>query len=196
MSKAKRKGKIFIDWLRNQRGSTAIMPYSARARKGAPVATPTGWDALADIDSPGHWTIADAKTDAMNACDDRDREQFERAQKLDRRRMARGARDREQFERAQKLDRRRMARGVACGLFGALLPLGPRIEEVEVGARGKVAKTAAQHDCPAARLLRRGEFGKQHAHQLWSDEIIGTILHGRHGQRNAEDRRVGEGWVR
>src|SRR3546814_12696015 len=60
MSKAKRKGKIFIDWLRNQRGSTAIMPYSARARKGAPVATPTGWDALADIDSPGHWTIADA----------------------------------------------------------------------------------------------------------------------------------------
>src|SRR3546814_5314908 len=52
MSKAKRKGKIFIDWLRNQRGSTAIMPYSARARKGAPVATPTGWDALADIDSP------------------------------------------------------------------------------------------------------------------------------------------------
>src|SRR3546814_16982082 len=32
MSKAKRKGKIFIDYLRNQRGSTAIMPYSARAR--------------------------------------------------------------------------------------------------------------------------------------------------------------------
>src|SRR3546814_10184464 len=35
MSKAKRKGKIFIDYLRNQRGSTAIMPYSARARKRA-----------------------------------------------------------------------------------------------------------------------------------------------------------------
>jgi len=60
MSKAKRKGKIFIDWLRNQRGSTAIMPYSARARKGASVAAPIGWDALAGIDSPGHWTIADA----------------------------------------------------------------------------------------------------------------------------------------
>src|SRR3546814_3862477 len=70
-----------------------------------------------------------------------------------------------------------MARGVACGLFGALLPLGPRIEEVEVGARGKVAKTAAQHDCPAARLLRRGEFGKQHAHQLGSDEIIRSEEH-------------------
>ncbi|WP_411340178.1 DNA ligase D [Sphingopyxis sp. J-6] len=60
MSKAKRKGKIFIDYLRNQRGSTAIMPYSARAREGAPVAVPVGWDALADIESAGTWTIGDA----------------------------------------------------------------------------------------------------------------------------------------
>ena len=60
MSKAKRKGKIFIDWLRNQRGSTAIMPYSARAREGAPVAAPVGWDALADVEKAGAWTIADA----------------------------------------------------------------------------------------------------------------------------------------
>src|SRR3546814_4643613 len=43
MAKAKRKGKIFIDWLRNQRGSTAILPYSARARSGAPVAAPVSW---------------------------------------------------------------------------------------------------------------------------------------------------------
>ena len=61
MSKAKRKGKIFIDWLRNQRGSTAIMPYSVRAREGAPVAVPVGWDALADVDKAGAWTIADAR---------------------------------------------------------------------------------------------------------------------------------------
>lgn len=60
MSKAKRKGKIFIDWLRNQRGSTAIMPWSARAREQAPVAAPVGWDELADIDTPGAWTIKDA----------------------------------------------------------------------------------------------------------------------------------------
>jgi len=60
MSKAKRKGKIFIDYLRNQRGSTAIMPYSARARENAPVAVPIGWDALADIESAGAWTIRDA----------------------------------------------------------------------------------------------------------------------------------------
>jgi bifunctional non-homologous end joining protein LigD len=60
MSKAKRKGKIFIDWLRNQRGSTAIMPYSARARENAPVAVPIGWDALADAGKAGQWTIGDA----------------------------------------------------------------------------------------------------------------------------------------
>jgi DNA primase len=46
MSKAKRKGRIFIDWLRNQRGSTAVLPYSARARQGAPVALPITWDEL------------------------------------------------------------------------------------------------------------------------------------------------------
>jgi bifunctional non-homologous end joining protein LigD len=60
MSKAKRKGRIFIDWLRNQRGSTAIMPYSVRARAHAPVAAPIGWDALGDVESPGHWTVKDA----------------------------------------------------------------------------------------------------------------------------------------
>jgi len=60
MSKAKRKGKIFIDYLRNQRGSTAILPYSARAREQAPVAVPIGWDALADVAKAGQWTIEDS----------------------------------------------------------------------------------------------------------------------------------------
>lgn len=46
MAKAKRKGRIFIDWLRNERGATAIAPYSTRAREGAPVATPVSWDEL------------------------------------------------------------------------------------------------------------------------------------------------------
>ncbi len=43
MSKAKRKGKIFLDYFRNQRGSTSIMSYSLRARPGALVATPLDW---------------------------------------------------------------------------------------------------------------------------------------------------------
>ncbi len=60
MSKAKRKGKIFIDWLRNQRGSTAILPYAVRAREGAPVAAPIGWDALGDAKGAAMWTIEDA----------------------------------------------------------------------------------------------------------------------------------------
>ena len=49
MSKAKRRGKIFIDYLRNQRGSTAIAPFSARARKGAFVALPVSWQGLGKL---------------------------------------------------------------------------------------------------------------------------------------------------
>ncbi|WP_136162577.1 DNA ligase D [Sphingomonas flavalba] len=60
MSKAKRKGRIFIDWLRNQRGSTAILPYSARARAGAPVAVPIGWGALRAVNDARPYGIGDA----------------------------------------------------------------------------------------------------------------------------------------
>ena len=59
MSKAKRKGKIFIDWLRNQRGATAVMPYTVRARAGAPVAVPVTWAELAGIDTPAKWHVGD-----------------------------------------------------------------------------------------------------------------------------------------
>jgi bifunctional non-homologous end joining protein LigD len=50
MSKAKRKNRIFIDWLRNDRGSTAIAPYSVRARTGAPVAVPVSWKTLEPLE--------------------------------------------------------------------------------------------------------------------------------------------------
>ncbi len=62
MSKAKRKGKIFIDWLRNQRGSTAVLPYSARSREGAPVAAPVTWEELGDVENAARFSITDSKT--------------------------------------------------------------------------------------------------------------------------------------
>lgn len=48
LSKKARRGKIFIDYLRNGRGSTAIAPYSTRARPGAPIAMPIVWEALGE----------------------------------------------------------------------------------------------------------------------------------------------------
>ena len=59
--KVQRKGRIFLDWLRNQRGATAVMPFSARAREGAPVAAPVAWAELDDFESAHHFTIRDAR---------------------------------------------------------------------------------------------------------------------------------------
>ncbi len=59
MSKAKRKGRIFIDWLRNERGSTAVAPYSVRARAGGPVATPVTWDELTELEAANSFHIPD-----------------------------------------------------------------------------------------------------------------------------------------
>jgi bifunctional non-homologous end joining protein LigD len=55
--KAKRKGKIFVDYLRNGRGATFIAPYSMRARAGAPVATPVTWDELEAGLDPASFTV-------------------------------------------------------------------------------------------------------------------------------------------
>jgi bifunctional non-homologous end joining protein LigD len=60
MTKAKRTGRIFIDYLRNGRGSTAIMPFSARARPGAPVAAPVSWSELRTLDTAARWSVRDA----------------------------------------------------------------------------------------------------------------------------------------
>jgi bifunctional non-homologous end joining protein LigD len=56
-SKAKRKGKTFIDYLRNGRGATFIAPYSTRARAGAPIAVPLDWDELSVKLPPNHFNI-------------------------------------------------------------------------------------------------------------------------------------------
>jgi bifunctional non-homologous end joining protein LigD len=59
LAKAKRTGRIFVDYLRNQRGATAVMPYSARSRDYAPIAVPLTWEELRDLDKPSHWHIGD-----------------------------------------------------------------------------------------------------------------------------------------
>jgi bifunctional non-homologous end joining protein LigD len=58
MSKAKRKGKLFIDYLRNERGSTAVAPWSSRSREGAPAAVPVTWDELETIKAANQFTLA------------------------------------------------------------------------------------------------------------------------------------------
>ena len=59
MSKAKRKGRIFIDYLRNGRGATAIAPYSPRARGTAPIAVPVSWEELKTITSAAAFKLRD-----------------------------------------------------------------------------------------------------------------------------------------
>jgi len=60
--KAKRHGKILIDYLRNQRGMTAVAPYSTRARPGAPVSMPVAWEELSPEIGPAYFTMRNAST--------------------------------------------------------------------------------------------------------------------------------------
>jgi bifunctional non-homologous end joining protein LigD len=55
--KKTREGKIFVDYLRNQRGGSAIVNYSTRAKKGAPVACPLGWDELKGLKAAAPYTV-------------------------------------------------------------------------------------------------------------------------------------------
>ena len=55
-SKARRTGRIYIDWLRNKRSATAIVPYSLRARPTASIAMPTTWHGLAGLHSAAQFT--------------------------------------------------------------------------------------------------------------------------------------------
>jgi bifunctional non-homologous end joining protein LigD len=57
MAKRARRGKVFLDYLRNGRNATFIAPYSPRAREGAPVSTPITWEELAKGIAPQTFTI-------------------------------------------------------------------------------------------------------------------------------------------
>lgn len=59
MSKAKRTGKIFIDYFRNDYTATAIADYGVRARPGAPVAVPLAWSELKSLKSASQFTMKD-----------------------------------------------------------------------------------------------------------------------------------------
>lgn len=60
MAKSKRRGRIFIDYLRNRRGATAIAPFSPRAREGAPIAAPVSWDELKGIERSAAFSLTDS----------------------------------------------------------------------------------------------------------------------------------------
>ncbi len=57
MTKEKRRGKVFVDYLRNARGATSICVYSTRAKRGAPVSVPLSWNELAASQRPDEYTV-------------------------------------------------------------------------------------------------------------------------------------------
>lgn len=62
ITKSKRKGKVLVDYLRNQRGATAVAPYSTRARPGAAVSAPLAWDELSSAIGPAYFTVENMPT--------------------------------------------------------------------------------------------------------------------------------------
>lgn len=61
MTKKRRNGRIFIDYLRNGRGATAVAAYSTRAKPNAPVSTPLDWDELSPAIASDHYTIGNLR---------------------------------------------------------------------------------------------------------------------------------------
>ncbi len=70
MSKARRRDRIFIDWLRNGRGATAIASWSLRARPGAPAAVPLRWSELGRVAGPDAYDLASARNRARRLAGD------------------------------------------------------------------------------------------------------------------------------
>ncbi len=67
--KARRHGKILIDYLRNQRGMTAVAAYSTRARPGASVSMPLAWEELTSEIGPAYFTTSNAPARLSSSAD-------------------------------------------------------------------------------------------------------------------------------
>jgi bifunctional non-homologous end joining protein LigD len=80
--KAERERRIFIDYLRNTRGATAVAPYSTRARKGAPVSTPLAWEELSPDLPSNRFTVKNLGKRLTELRDDPWAEFFEIRQRL------------------------------------------------------------------------------------------------------------------
>jgi bifunctional non-homologous end joining protein LigD len=61
MGMQNRKGKIFIDYLRNNRGSSTVAAFSLRARPGMGASVTIGWDELGDVNSGDQWNIGNVR---------------------------------------------------------------------------------------------------------------------------------------
>ena len=64
--KQEREGRIFIDYLRNNREASAVAPYSTRSRPGAPVATPVAWEELSADLKPNGFTVENLRKRLAN----------------------------------------------------------------------------------------------------------------------------------
>jgi len=71
MAKAQRKGKVFVDYLRNVRGANAVSAFSTRAREGAPVSVPVDWDELDRLSGPADFTVAEVPLRVLGFGSDR-----------------------------------------------------------------------------------------------------------------------------
>jgi bifunctional non-homologous end joining protein LigD len=85
LSKKARTGRIFIDYLRNGRGSTAIAPWSSRAKKGATVAVPVTWEMVEGGVGPADYRVGEAQIAERLAAPDPWADFFKRAKPLERR---------------------------------------------------------------------------------------------------------------